>query len=129
MKRNIILITIFIILLIPMFFSKKENVIKDLTFTQIEDKSTPLNYKKEYTFMIKELSSKKNSLEFNTINHYVEVYINDKKIYELKEDKKIKKDNLIKIPLTKKYIDKEIKIILIPLTEKNIDNNLDLNIK
>ena len=67
MKRNLILITIFIILLIPMFFSKKENVIKDLTFTQIEDKSTPLNYKKEYTFMIKELSSKKNSLEFNTI--------------------------------------------------------------
>lgn len=129
MKRNIILITIFIILLIPMFFSKKENVIKNLTFTQIEDKSTPLNYKKEYTFTIKELSSKKSSLEFTTKNHYVEIYINDKKIYELKEDRKIKKDNLIKISLTKKYIDKEIKIILIPVTEKNIDNNLDLNIK
>jgi len=129
MKRNLILIIIFIILLIPMIFYKKENVIKDLTFTQIEDKSTPLNYKKEYTFTIKELSSKKSSLEFTTKNHYVEIYINDKKIYELKEDRKIKKDNLIKIPLTKKYIDKEIKIILIPLTEKNIDNNLDLNIK
>ena len=130
MKKNIILITIFIILLISIiFFNKKENIITNLTFNQIEDKNTPLNYKKEYTFTIKELSNKKNSLQFYAINHYVEVYINDKLIYELKDDKISEKNKLIKIEINKKYINKKVKIILTPLNKEDINNNLNLEIK
>ena len=129
MKKNIILILIFAILLIPnIFFNKKENIISNLTFKQVNDKNTPLNYKKEYTFTIKELKNKNNSLEFNVINHYVEIFINNEIVYKLDQDK-VKDNNLIKIPLNKKHINKRVKIILTPLNEKNIDNNLDLEIK
>lgn len=127
-------IALFILLI--MFFSggmfmfgdnNQKNVIKNLTFNQIEDNKAPLNYKKEYTFIIKELSGKNNTLEFNIVNHYVEIYINDNLIYEL-EKKETKKDTLVKVPLTKKDINKKVKIVLIPIQE-DIDNNLDLQIK
>lgn len=128
-------IVLFILLI--MFFSggmfmfrdnNQKNVIKNLTFNQIEDNKAPLNYKKEYTFIIKELSGKNNTLEFNVINHYVEVYISNNLVYEL-EKEKTKNDTLVKIPLDKKGINKKIKIILTPVNERNIDNNLDLKIK
>ena len=128
-------IALFILLII--FFSggmfmfrdnNQKNVIKNLTFNQIEDNKAPLNYKKEYTFIIKELSGKDNALEFNIINHYVEIYMNDNLIYEL-EKKETKKDTLVKVPLTKKDINKKVKIILTPLNDKKIDNNLDIQIK
>ena len=127
-------IALFILLII--FFSggmfmfrdnNQKNVIKNLTFNQIEDNKAPLNYKKEYTFIIKELSGKDNALEFNIINHYVEIYINNNLVYEL-EKKETKKDTLVKVPLTKKDINKKVKIVLIPIQE-DIDNNLDLQIK
>ena len=127
-------IAFFILLII--FFSggmfmfrdnNQKNIIKNLTFNQIEDNKAPLNYKKEYTFIIKELSGKDNALEFNVINHYAEVYLNDKLVYEL-EKEKIKKDTLVKVPLTKKDINKKVKIVLIP-TQEDVDNNLDIQIK
>ena len=128
-KSNIILILILIMVLITTFFvNKKENIIKDLTFKQIEDKNTPLNYKKEYTFIIKELNGNDNSLQFNIINHYVEVCIEDNLIYELKDIEQTKENKLIKIPLTRENINNKIKIILIPLDEKS-DNDIDLEIK
>ena len=108
--------------------SNQKNVIKNLTFNQIEDNKAPLNYKKEYTFIIKELGGKDNALEFNIINHYVEIYINNNLVYEL-EKKETKKDTLVKVPLTKKDINKKVKIILTPLNDKKIDNNLDIQIK
>ena len=127
-KRSIIIILLFIILLIPIFLnSNKENIIKDLTFKQIEDKNTPLNYKKEYTFLIKELKNNNNSLEFNVINHIVEVYINDKLIFELKEE--TKENKLIKIALNQKHINKKVKIVLTPISEENLNNDLDIEIK
>lgn len=128
-------IALFILLII--FFSggmfmfrdnNQKNVINNLTFNQIEDNKAPLNYKKEYTFIIKELSGKNNTLEFNIINHYVEIYMNDNIVYELKMDEKIKKDILVKVPLTKKDINKKVKIILTP-TQEDVDNNLDIQIK
>ena len=127
-------IALFILLII--FFSggmfmfrdnNQKNVIKNLTFNQIEDNKAPLNYKKEYTFIIKELSGKDNALEFNIINHYVEVYIDDNLVYKLKKEK-IKKDTLVKVSLTKKNINKKVKIILTP-TQEDVDNNLDIQIK
>jgi len=124
-----ILLIIFFVSGIFMFKSNsnQKNVIKNLTFNQIEDNKAPLNYKKEYTFIIKELSGKDNVLEFNIINHYVEVYIDDNLVYKLKKEK-IKKDTLVKVPLTKKDINQKVKIVLIP-TRKEIDNDLDLKIK
>jgi len=41
MKKKVILIIIFIVLLIPFFITKKDNIIKDLTFNKIEDKNAP----------------------------------------------------------------------------------------
>lgn len=131
MKNNKYFILTLIIVLLSisiLFVNKKENIIKDLTFNQIEDKRFPLNYRKEYTFIIKELKNKENSMEFNVINHYVEVYISDKLVYKLDEDK-IKYNNLIKIPLNRNNINKKVKIVLTPLNEDTIDNNLDLEIK
>lgn len=133
MKKIIIIFLITILIYIGLFIikpiNKKQNIIKDLTFTQIEDKNTPLNYKKKYTFIIKELSGKDNSLQFNIINHYVQIFIDNKLIYELKNDTEIKKNKLIKIPLSKKDINKKVKIILTPVNADKIDNNLDLKIK
>jgi len=127
-KNNIIAVLLFAILVTPLFFiSNKENVIKNLTFKQIEDRTAPFNYKKEYTFTIKELKNKNNTLEFNIINHLVEIYINNKLIFELKEEK-TNENILIKIPLNKEYINKKVKIVLTPINE-NIKNDLDLEIK
>jgi len=128
MKKKIKIIIIFIVLLIPFFITKKDNIIKDLTFNKIEDKNAPIKYKKEYTFTIKEISGKDNSLEFNIINHYVEVYINGNLIYKIKDIEQTIENKLVKIPLNKKHINKKVKIILTPLDE-NTDNNLDLKIK
>ena len=71
--------------------------------------------------LVKELSGKNNTLEFNVINHYTEVYLNDKLVYELKKEK-IKKYTLVKVPLTKKDINKTVKIILTPVNEDKTDN-------
>ena len=130
MKKIYIIFFILLCLTITILFinekhNNKGNVIKNITFNQIEDNNTPLNYKKIYTFTITKLNNKNNSLNFNIENHYVEVFIDNKKVY----NKKIKKNNRVSIPLNKKHINKKVKIVLIPLDENNINNNLDLNIK
>lgn len=134
----IILLTLFITFLvlhekleIKNTRNNKENIIENINYETIEDKKTPMKYKKQYTFNIKTISNE-TSLNFLVKHHYTEVYINNELVYSMN----INKNNLIKtpyrywvnIPLNNNDINSEVKIILTPINKIISNNDIEIEI-
>lgn len=126
-----IIVTLFFIFFLFITFFDRPNIeqkrvfenfekIDDVICKEVQDSEAPIGVRKEYTFRLKDIEKAENSLEFYTVHHYVEVYINSDLVYALKQDPEsvvgdTVSSNWISIPILQEDQGAEVKVILTPI--------------
>lgn len=128
-----LLVSLFLMDNVAIEQSRKDSgfeTVEDYSCQEIEDDDAPIGVRKEYTFSINKMLDNDTHLAFYTVHQYVDVYLDEQKIYSLQPSEenwicKTVGSNWTMIPLYREDAGKEIRIEITPVYESFRDREID----
>ena len=106
--------------------ARSYTVVDDYTMREYEDPQAPAGVRKEFKWVLDDISTNENCLGFYLIHHYAEVYLDGELVYSLApdEDNRLTRgvsSNWVLIPIYPEDSGKEVRVVVTP-AYKNVEN-------
>ena len=106
--------------------ARSYTVVDDYTMREYEDPQAPAGVRKEFKWVLDDISTNENCLGFYLIHHYAEVYLDGELVYSLApdEDNRLTRgvsSNWVLIPIYPGDSGKEVRVVVTP-AYKNVEN-------
>lgn len=113
--------------------SRTYHMITDYSVTEIEDPSAPIGIRKEYSWVMENITTSDTTLAFYLVHNYAEVYFDDELMYSLmpRETNRIGKSissNWVTIPVYPTDSGKLIHVLITPVYESVRDREIEFQL-